>query len=60
MAIVWSPWVLLPLLSLPLAVAVVKLVREHADGPTLNEALARTGMVQLVFCVLLSGGILLA
>jgi 1,4-dihydroxy-2-naphthoate octaprenyltransferase len=39
---------------------VVKLVREHADGPTLNEALARTGMVQLVFCVLLSGGILLA
>ena len=60
MAIVWSPWVLLPLLSLPLAIAVVKLVREHADGPTLNEALARTGMVQLVFCVLLSGGILLA
>ena len=60
MGIVWSPWVLLPLLSLPLAVAVVKLVREHADGPTLNEALARTGMVQLVFCIALSAGILLA
>jgi 1,4-dihydroxy-2-naphthoate polyprenyltransferase len=60
MAIAWSPWVLLPLLSLPLALVVVKLVREHADGPTLNEALARTGLVQLVFCVLLSGGILLA
>ena len=60
MGIVWSPWVLLPLLSLPIALAVVKLVREHADGPTLNDALARTGMVQLVFCVLLSGGILLA
>jgi 1,4-dihydroxy-2-naphthoate octaprenyltransferase len=60
MGIAWSPWVLLPLLSLPLALAVVKLVREHADGPTLNEALARTGLVQLVFCVLLSGGILLA
>jgi 1,4-dihydroxy-2-naphthoate polyprenyltransferase len=60
MGIAWSPWVLLPLVSLPLALAVVRLVRRHADGPTLNEALARTGMVQLVFCVLLSGAILLA
>jgi 1,4-dihydroxy-2-naphthoate polyprenyltransferase len=60
MAIAWSPWVLLPLLSLPLAVPLVRLVRTHADGPTLNEALARTGVVQLAFCVLLSAGILLA
>ena len=60
MAIVWSPWVLLPLLSIPLALAVVRLVREHTDGPTLNEALGRTGMLQLVFCVLLAAGILLA
>jgi 1,4-dihydroxy-2-naphthoate octaprenyltransferase len=60
MAIVWSPWVLLPLLSIPLAVKVIELVREHVDGPTLNEALGRTGQVQLVFCVLLSAGILLA
>src|SRR3712207_2325363 len=50
----WSPWVLLALLSVPLAVALVRLVRAHADGPTLNEALARTGVVQLVFCALLS------
>jgi 1,4-dihydroxy-2-naphthoate octaprenyltransferase len=60
MAIVWDPWVLLPLLSLPLALRVVALVRRHTDGPTLNDALARTGLVQLVFCVLLAGGILLA
>jgi 1,4-dihydroxy-2-naphthoate octaprenyltransferase len=60
MAVVWDVGVLLPLLSVPLAVSVVKLVREHTDGPTLNEALGRAGMVQLVFCVLLSGGILLA
>ncbi len=60
MAVRWSPWVLLALLSLPLAVALVRLVREHADGPTLNEALARTGLVQLAFCALLSAGILLA
>jgi 1,4-dihydroxy-2-naphthoate octaprenyltransferase len=60
MAIGWSPWVLLPLLTIPLAAGLVRLVRQHTDGPTLNEALARTGMVQLLFCVLLSAGILLA
>jgi 1,4-dihydroxy-2-naphthoate octaprenyltransferase len=60
MAIGWSPWVLLPLVSIPLAAGLVRLVRTHTDGPTLNEALARTGMVQLLFCVLLSAGILLA
>ena len=30
----------------------------RADGPSLNGALARTGMLQLVFCVLLSRGLL--
>ena len=35
-------------------------VRNHADGPTLNGALAGTGQLQLVFCVLLSAGILLS
>jgi 1,4-dihydroxy-2-naphthoate polyprenyltransferase len=60
MAIVWSPWVLLPLVTFPLAVALVRMVREHADGPTLNEALGRTGLLQLAFCVLLAAGILLA
>lgn len=55
-----SPWVLLPLLSLPLAAPVVRLVRNRTDGPSLNEALARTGMLELVFCVLLSAGVLLS
>lgn len=55
-----SPWVLLPLLSLPLAAPVVRLVRNRTDGPSLNEALARTGMLKLVFCVLLSAGVLLS
>jgi len=53
-----SPWLLLPWLTLPLAVKLVRTVREHADGPTLNEALAQTGLLQLVFCLLLSAGIL--
>jgi 1,4-dihydroxy-2-naphthoate octaprenyltransferase len=53
-----SPWVLLPWLTLPLAARLARTVREHVDGPTLNAALARTGMLQLLFCVLLSAGIL--
>lgn len=55
---VLGPWLLLCWLALPLAVSLVRLVRSHTDGPTLNAALARTGVLQLVFCVLLSAGIL--
>jgi len=33
-------------------------VRERTDGPALNGALAGTGRLQLVFCVLLSAGLL--
>ena len=51
-------WVLLCWLALPLAVRLVGVVRERTDGPALNAALAQTGMLQLVFCVLLSAGIL--
>jgi 1,4-dihydroxy-2-naphthoate polyprenyltransferase len=39
-------------------VRLVRTVREHADGPTLNEVLAQTGMLQLAFCLLLSAGVL--
>jgi len=52
-----GPWLLLCWLALPLAVSLVRLVASHADGPTLNAALARTGLLQLVFCVLLSAGV---
>jgi 1,4-dihydroxy-2-naphthoate polyprenyltransferase len=55
-----KPWLLLTWLSLPLAAAVVKLVRNHVDGPSLNRALAKTGQLQLVFCVLLCIGIMLS
>ncbi|MBA2638350.1 MAG: 1,4-dihydroxy-2-naphthoate polyprenyltransferase [Solirubrobacterales bacterium] len=60
MALLFSPWALLPWVLLPLAARLVALVSEHVDGPTLNAALARTGVLQLGFCVLLSVGILLA
>jgi 1,4-dihydroxy-2-naphthoate polyprenyltransferase len=55
-----SAWLALPLLLLPVAVVLTRVVREHTDGPTLNLALARTGMLQLGFCVLLSAGLLLS
>lgn len=51
-------WLFLPWLALPLAAKLVRTVRNHADGPTLNGALAATGQLQLVFCVLLAAGIL--
>jgi 1,4-dihydroxy-2-naphthoate octaprenyltransferase len=57
----WSAlWWLLPWLLAPLAVKLVGVVRTHVDGPTLNGCLARTAGLQLVFCVLLTAGILLS
>jgi 1,4-dihydroxy-2-naphthoate octaprenyltransferase len=55
-----GPWLLLSWLALPLAIPLVAFVRGHTDGPSLNLALARTAMVQLVFCVLLAAGVLLS
>jgi 1,4-dihydroxy-2-naphthoate octaprenyltransferase len=55
-----TPWLLLPWLSLPIAAPIVRTVRNKVDGPSLNGALARTGMLQLAFCVLLSAGLLLS
>jgi 1,4-dihydroxy-2-naphthoate octaprenyltransferase len=53
-----SAWLTLPLAALPLAVPVVGTVRTRTDGPSLNRALGRTGLLQLAFCGLLSAGIL--
>jgi 1,4-dihydroxy-2-naphthoate polyprenyltransferase len=55
-----APWLLLPWLALPLAPPLVRTVRSRTDGPSLNKTLAGTGMLQLVFCVLLSAGLLLS
>ena len=38
----------------------MRVVRNRTDGPSLNQALAQTGMLQLAFCVLLSAGLLLS
>ncbi len=53
-----TPWLLLALLPLPLAFKLVDVVRTRVDGPALNAALARTGALQLLFCLLLSAGLL--
>ncbi|HEY2258798.1 MAG TPA: 1,4-dihydroxy-2-naphthoate polyprenyltransferase [Solirubrobacteraceae bacterium] len=53
-------WVMLPWLTLPLAARLVRTVRNRADGPSLNGALARSGMLQLSFCLLLAAGLLLS
>ena len=55
-----TAWLWLPWLTLPLATALVRLVRNHTDGPTLNQALARTVQLQLGFFVLLGAGLLLS
>ena len=60
LAFALGPAVLVTALAAPLAWRLIKTVQTHGDGPTLNRALARTGMLQLVFCVLLSAGILLS
>jgi len=54
-----SPWVLLPLLTAPLAVKLARTVATRADGPALNGALASTGRLLLAHSVLFAAGIVL-
>ena len=51
-------WLLLPWLTVPIAVGLVKPVRRGLGGKDLNPILARTGQLLLVFGVLLAAGIL--
>jgi 1,4-dihydroxy-2-naphthoate octaprenyltransferase len=53
-----TPLVLLPWLTLPIGAEVVRVVRNRSDGPSLNRALAQTGMLQLASCLLLAVGVL--
>jgi 1,4-dihydroxy-2-naphthoate octaprenyltransferase len=53
-----TPWLLLCWAAIPLAIGTVGIVRTHTDGPALNGALAKTGVLQLLFCLLFSAGIL--
>jgi 1,4-dihydroxy-2-naphthoate polyprenyltransferase len=55
-----SPWVLLPLLTLPLAVPLVRTVNSRTDGASLNGALADTGRLLGLFSLLLAVGVLVS
>jgi 1,4-dihydroxy-2-naphthoate octaprenyltransferase len=55
-----SAWTVLPWLTFPMAVRLVRTIRNRTDGPSLNQALAATGQLQLIFCLLLSAGLLLS
>jgi len=55
-----TAWVMLPLLTLPLAIALWRTVATRTDGPSLNGALADTGRLLGLFSLLLAAGILLS
>ncbi len=56
----WSTaWGLLPWLSLPLAVRLVRIIFASTEGPALNKALAGTASLDLLFCILFAAGLLL-
>ena len=55
-----TAWVMLPWLTLLVGAEVVREVRNRIDGPSLNRALAQTGMLQLAFCMLLAAGVLIS
>jgi len=55
-----SAWVILPLFSLPLALALARFVWKSAGGSLLNRALADTAKLALIYSLLLSAGLILS
>jgi 1,4-dihydroxy-2-naphthoate octaprenyltransferase len=53
-------WPLIGLASLPLAVGPMRTMSNRTDGPSLNSALAATGLLLAAFSLLVSAGLLLA
>jgi 1,4-dihydroxy-2-naphthoate octaprenyltransferase len=53
-----SAWILLSLLSAPLAVRLMRTVGTRTDGPALNGALAASGQLLALFSLLLAAGVL--
>jgi len=55
-----SPWILLPLLSAPIALRLATTLRDRRDGPALNRALAHAGLLLGGYSLLLTVGVLLS
>ncbi|MGD8881089.1 MAG: 1,4-dihydroxy-2-naphthoate polyprenyltransferase [Desulfobacterales bacterium] len=53
-----SAWVMLPLISLPLALSLMHFIWKHPAGPILNQALAKTAKLALIYSLLLSIGLI--
>ncbi len=53
-----TAWILLSLAAAVIAVPLVRTVATRSDGPALNAALARAGLLLLLFSLLLSAGVL--
>jgi 1,4-dihydroxy-2-naphthoate octaprenyltransferase len=54
-----SAWVLLPLISMPTALSLMRLIWKNPEGPILNQALAKTAKLALVYSLLLAIGLIL-
>jgi 1,4-dihydroxy-2-naphthoate octaprenyltransferase len=52
-------WVLLPLISLPMALSLMRLIWKNPAYPILNQALAKTAKLALIYSILLSIGLIL-
>jgi 1,4-dihydroxy-2-naphthoate octaprenyltransferase len=53
-----SSSILLPWLTLPLALRLIRIIYQTTEGPALNKALARTANLELAFSLLLALGLL--
>jgi 1,4-dihydroxy-2-naphthoate octaprenyltransferase len=53
-----SAWILLSLLTAPLAMRLMRVVGTRTDGPALNGALAATGQLLALYSILLAAGVL--
>ena len=54
-----SAWVLLPLISLPTALSLMRLIWKNPADPILNQTLAKTAKLALIYSILLSIGLIL-
>lgn len=54
-----SAWVILPLLSLPLAISLMRLIWQSPADPILNQALVKTVRLALFYSLLLAIGLIL-
>jgi len=54
-----SAWVLLPLTSMPTALYLIRLILKNPGDPILNQALAKTAKLALIYSLLLSIGLIL-